>query len=379
MELQLAGQAVPGRKRKIRMLFGLFIGLLIGLTLFSNTLMTLTLPKVVLITPSRGELNHTFQGSGIVKWRAQAELTGEPGARVNKVNVKEGEPVKKGLVLIVYDQKDVKNQILDEQAVLSKLQLLNKELQQGYVEASQSGDEKSVESAKHALKVSEIDMAMQQRRIQKLQEGLAETSTLVAPFDGIVTKVNAVEGLASSEAGPAVVIANGSLGFEFEFLVSEDAAAPLVIGAKLDVQLSGSQARQIEGSIVEMQDTESLSPTGDGGSTTSHTVMKRLLVAIQDEQLQGGERAEVMLTQKTDDIILVPSKAIHDEGGKKYVFGLEERNGPLGNAFYVRKVYITVVDSNDTQSAVSEGLFEQQQIILESGDPLQEGDQVRIH
>lgn len=379
MELQLAGQAVPGRKRKIRLLFGLFIGLLIGFTLFSNTLMSLTLPKVVLVTPNRGELNHTFQGSGIVKWRVQTALSGEPGMRVNKVNVKEGEPVKKGLVLIVYDQKAAKNQILDEQAALSKLQLLNKELEQSYVEASQSGDEKSVESAKHALKVNEIDRDMQQRRIQKLQENLAETSTLVAPFDGIVTKVGAVEGLASSEGGPAVMIANTSLGFEFELLVPEAAAAPLEKGAKLDVQLSGTQARQIEGSLVEIQDTDALSPAGEGGSTASHTAMKKLLVAIKDNQLQGGERAEVMLTQKTDDVILVPNKAIHDEGDKKYVFAMEERSGPLGNAFYVRKAYITVVDSNDTQSAVTDGLFEQQSIVFESRDPLQDGDKVRVH
>ncbi|OAB41874.1 hypothetical protein [Paenibacillus glacialis] len=84
------------------------------------------------------------------------------------------------------------------------------------------------------------------------------------------------------------------------------------------------------------------------------------------------------LNQTINDVILVPNKAIHKEGDQAYIFGIEERNGPLGNDFYVRKTYIKILDSNETQSAV-EGLWEEQQIIVDSSDPLQEGDKVRIH
>jgi RND family efflux transporter MFP subunit len=379
MEIQPAGQAVIGRKRMIRILFGLFIGLLIGFTLFSNTLKTLTLPKVALITTGWGELVHTFQGGGTVKWRMESALTGAAGGKVKQVNVKEGELVKKGQALVVYDTKDVEYQILDEKAALDKLNISIKELENSLIETYHNGDEKSIESAENAFKVSTIDKDVLQRRIQKLQEDLSANGLLAAPFDGIVTKVGAVKGLASTGGAPDVIIANQSLGFEFEFLAPADAIGLLEKGAKLDVQLSGSNARQVEGSIEEIKDAEPNIQTGEGASQTMYTAMKRLTVAIQDDALQGGERADVELTKTTQDVILVDNKVIRNEGDKKYVFGIEERNGPLGNAFYVRKVYITIVDSNETQSGVTQGLFEQDQVILESSDPLQEGDEIRVH
>lgn len=379
MEIQPAGQALIGRKRKIGILFGLFIGLLIGFTLFSNTVKSLTLPKVALITVGQGELVHTFQGSGTVKWRMESALTGASGGKVKQVNVKAGELVKKGQALVVYDTKAVEDQILDEKAALDKLNISIKELQNSYKEIYYNGDEKSIESARNALKVSSIDQDVLQRRIQKLQEDFSANGALAAPFDGIVTKVGAVEGLGSTGGAPDVTIANQSLGFDFEFLAPADAIGLLEKGTKLNVQLSGSDARQVEGRIEEIQDAEPLIQTGEDASQTKYTAMKRLIVTVQDDALQGGERAEVELTRTTNDVILVPNKAIHDEGNKKYVFGIEERSGPLGNTFYVHKLYLTIIDSNETQSAVTQGLFDQEQIILESSDPLQEGDKIRVH
>ncbi|MCR8844458.1 efflux RND transporter periplasmic adaptor subunit [Paenibacillus sp. SC116] len=379
MEIQPAEQALISRKRTIRILFGLFIGLLIGFTLFSNTLKSLTLPKVALITVEQGELVHTFKGGGTVKWRMESALSGAAGGKVKQVNVKVGDLVKKGQALVVYDTKDIENQILDEKAALDKLTISTKELENRYIEAYRNGDEMSIEGARNDLAVSSIDKDVLQRKIQKLQEDLSVNGTLTAPFSGIVTKVGAVEGVDSTGEAPEIVIANQSLGFDFEFLVPADAIGLLEKGAKLDVQLSGSNARQIEGRIEEIQDAEPLTQPGEGAIQMKYTAMKRLIVVVQDAALQGGERADVELTKTTKDVILVDNKAIHNEGDKTYIFGMEERTGPLGNAFYVRKQYITIIDSNETQSAVTEGIFSQQQIILESSDPLQEGDKIRVH
>ncbi|MBD8497907.1 efflux RND transporter periplasmic adaptor subunit [Paenibacillus arenosi] len=379
MITQPADQTLMGRKRYIRILFGLFIGLLIGFTLFSNTLKSLTLPKVALATVERGELVHTFQGGGTVKWRKESALSGAGGGKVKQVNVKVGQLVKKGQVLVVYDTKAIENQILDEKATLDKLTISTKEQENRYIEAYRSGDEINIQKARDHLKVSSIDKDVLQRKIEKLQEDLSVNGALTAVFDGVVTKVGAVEGLASTGEGPDIVLANQSLGFAVEFLAPVDAIGVLEKGAKLNVQLKGSHARQVEGRIEEIQDAEPLTSSGEDAGQTMYTAMKRLTVAIQDNALQGGEQAVVELTKTIDDVILVDNKAIHHEGDKRYIFSFEERNGPLGNAFYARKQYITIVDSNETQSAVTEGLFNQEQIIVESSAPLQEGDKIRIH
>lgn len=380
MEVQLASKTISGRKRRIRIFFGLFVLLLVALTLFSNTLKALTLPKVAVTTPERGELNHTFQGMGIVKWRETAALSGAAGGKVEKVHAKEGKTVKKGAILVVYNQRTLQRQIEDEETQLSQLMLTLKEHQNSYKEASISDDEKTIVKAKNDMKRTQIDIDVQRRKVQRLQEDLQENSTLIAPFDGIVTKVNAVEGLESKGEESDVIIANSKLGFEFEFTAPATLIDDLEKGARLNVRLGGSNARQVEGSIEDIKDTEQpLSEPENGGNTPAYTTpMKQLVIAIKDKELKGGEPAETQLIKTVNDLILVPNEAIHKEGDKSYVFGVEERNGPLGNSFVVKKTYITIMDSNENQSAV-DGLMEHQPIIVESAAPLQEGDKIRLH
>ncbi|WP_289355580.1 efflux RND transporter periplasmic adaptor subunit [Paenibacillus sp. S-12] len=379
MELQRSEQSAIGRKRNIRLVFGLFIGLLVGFTLFSNTLATMSLPKVVLAMPSRGQLVHTFSGSGVVKWKAETALSNNSGWRVEKVLVKEGEPVKKGQTLVIYNKEAAEQQILDEQASLKKLKLSQEELKRNFIEASQKADEEAIAAAKNALGISEVDLEVQERRIQKLQHDLKANGMLIAPFDGVVTKVGATEGLPSGGA-PDVVISNKSFGFEFEFLAPATMAASLEAGESVKVRVEGSQALQVEGRIEHIQNAVSSYQTGapDGKRTNAEVSMKLVRITFKNQDIKGGEKAQLELTKVTDDALLVPNKAIRDDGGQKYVFGIEEKNGPLGNAFYIRKLPVTVIDSNESVSAVTEGLFEEGKIVTESSEPLQAGDKIRL-
>jgi RND family efflux transporter MFP subunit len=378
MELQHTEQTKSGRKRMIRMLSGLFIGLLIAFTLLSNTLMALTLPKVIVVETSRGQLIHTFQGSSVLKWMTEVTLTNSTWWKVKSVDVKEGEVVKKGQKLVLYDSTEAEQQIMDEQASLQKLKLSMEELQSSYIEAVQSGDEMSIRSAKRVIETSTIDLGVQQRKIQKLQDHLTNNRELVAPFDGIVTQVNAIDGLISSNGGADVCISNGSLGFEL--LAPAGIADLLEIGEKLDVQVDGKNVKQVEGQLAEIQDTNSIDTGSVGNGTTLNSPMKNILVKVQDESLKGGDRVQMELTKPTsDDAILISNKAIHEDGNGKYIFIIEERSGPLGNTYYVRRTSIIVTDFNEQVSAVTQGVFEGEQIIVESSDPLQDGDKVRMH
>nr|WP_255807239.1 biotin/lipoyl-binding protein [Cohnella mopanensis] len=372
MEVQHAG-----RKKTIAVIAGVFLGLVILFTLLSNTLMSLTLPKVALLTVSRGVLSHEFQSTGVLKWKAEAELNSTSGWKVKTVAVKKGDVVQKGQTLITYDSKDIKQQIQDEQGSLAKLKLSTGSLQYALMEAMQGGDEKTIHDATTAYKSHEIDIETQQRRIQKLQISLKENSKLVAPFAGIITKVNAMEGFPSS--GPDVMISNRNLGLMLELSLPVLAVTLLKAGDELDVQVNGKETRQVKGQIERIQDDDPVnSDIGDSATGNSTVPMKKLILSIQDPAAKEGEAAQVDLTQTLEDVLLVPNTAIHDEGGKKYVFGIEQKDGPLGNAFYVRKVYITVDDANTSQSAVTGGLFDQESIIIESSEPLQEGNKIRM-
>jgi len=381
MQLQSVEQAVMGRKRTIRIVAVLFIFVLIAFTLLGNTIMALTLPKVTVIEPKRGQLAHTFKGSGILKWRAEMELVNPTSSIVKKIKIKKGDVVKRGQQLVIYDRTDAEQQILDEQANLHKLRIAIEEQQSSYIMAVQSGDELQIKGAKRQIDTSKIDLDVQQRKIKKMQEDLTKSRALVAPFDGIITEVAAIEGLASTSGGADVRISNRSLGFETDVMVPTKIASLLKIGDTLDLQVNGSEEEQVEGRLVDIQDGNgaNLSSGDAGGGTPPNAPMKRLRIAIQGDGWKGGENVQVeLMRQTTSDALLISNQAIHEDSSGKYVYRVEERNGPLGNAFYVQRVSITVVDVNDHESAVTEGLFEQDQVILESSEPLQDGNKVRM-
>ncbi|MBW7461453.1 HlyD family secretion protein, partial [Paenibacillus sepulcri] len=139
--------------------------------------------------------------------------------------------------------------------------------------------------------------------------------------------------------------------------------------------------RAIQGSIAEIKDT--VVPDNGGqnasGETQTPAAANQLVIKVQDKSLHGGERIQVDISQSSqdDDSQLVPSQAIREDSSGAYVYVVEERQGPLGNAFYAARRSVKVTDSNEFQTAVS-GLFDQEQIIIESSEPIQEGSRVRL-
>lgn len=79
------------RKRNIQVVFMVFMGLLLFFTLFSNTIQTLTLPKVRTEKPTKGNLLFTIEGSGILQPLAEVKLSNTSGLKVEQILVKEGQ------------------------------------------------------------------------------------------------------------------------------------------------------------------------------------------------------------------------------------------------------------------------------------------------
>lgn len=381
MQVQQLEGADASRKRKLRIASGLFFGLLIALTLLSNTLLSLTLPKVTTEKPSRGQLTHTFCGSAVVTAATEVDIMNLAGWNVKKIHVKEGDHVAKGQMLISYDGSEAERQLKDEQASLQKLKLGQEEMQVGFIEASQSGDEAGIHKAKREIDSFKIDLDVQERKVESLQKQLTQYRELAAPFDGIVTAVRATEGLPSSSGGPDVRLSNLSRGYEAELLVPADVAALLTIGEEMEVQTEGEAIRPLKGKLAEMREAEPGGEAGqaEGGSLSSKPAFKRIRIALQDKEIAAGTAVKVFITkQAATEAVLISNKAIHEEIDGKYVYTVEERSGPLGNAFYVRKAKINVADANEAVSAVTEGVSEYDLIIAESSQPLQEGDRVRM-
>ncbi|MNI67531.1 hypothetical protein D3C73_1231680 [compost metagenome] len=137
----------------------------------------------------------------------------------------------------------------------------------------------------------------------------------------------------------------------------------------MDVSLPRQNNRVIEGKAASQVQADSAAELG----------ISRLMVLLEDPSLVSGERVEVTVTKKGKaDTLLISSAAIRKDHTGTYVYTIEERKGPLGNAFYATRRSVTVVSSNEHVSALSEGLFKEMSVIIESSVPLLEGSRVRV-
>ncbi|WP_018783150.1 efflux RND transporter periplasmic adaptor subunit [Bacillus sp. 95MFCvi2.1] len=413
------------KKRNIKIISSVFIGLLIILTLFSNTLANWNLPKVITEKPKNSELKQTFTGNGELQPQEEAKLSNSSiEAKVKEVHVKEGDRVKKNQLLMTYDSKKSEQMILDEEATLQIQKLALNDAQANYNEAKKNQQENksndqpnnqqenksnsqpnggisetSLQSLKTAVESKKIEISTQERKIKSLKEELEMSKKLIAPFDGVVTKINAKKDQLSTRDEGDVILSDESKGFKVEVQVPADLATHLKVGEKINLK---GNAKSLEGELIEIKNIESNEnqrPEEQGKQQdeqkdeqkgepkdeqqfqqTSATPQpqKRILVKVQGEELKKGEQVEATLTKQLTKGVVIPNKVIKKEGQRTFVYTIEEKKGPLGNAFYIEESPITVGESNGQETVVLEGVYEKDQIVLQTSEPLKKGERVKI-
>lgn len=375
-----------GRKRKIQIIFSVFIILLVFFTLFSNTIQSLTLPKVRTENAVYGSLIHTLEGNGILQPIAEAKLVNPDHWKVTTILVKEGDHVKKGQKLITYDSKSAERELQDEITHLEKQKIELQNIQDRFITSTIEGDEMGIRNAKRDIETRKLDLVVQERKINDLRDRLANQKEISAPFDGVITKLNAIEGMESA-GEPDVLVSNSSLGYRLDILADSMLLSSLgiSIGEKIEVEVDTAQEQQtrmIVGTIEEMVNeqprTES-SPSEEAGKTLT-IPQKALRIKVVNSQLKGGEQARIKLEKRSSqEGFIISNVAIHEERDGIFVYKVEEQRGALGNVFVVRKVLIHSSETIDKETMIqSDNLYEEDLIILESSEPLQDGNRIRL-
>ncbi|MEK3880759.1 RND transporter [Paenibacillus sp. FSL H8-0122] len=374
------------RKKNIRTAFLLLMGVLLFFTFFSNTLQSLTLPKVTTVKPQTKSLEFTLEGSGKLTPLREAKLLNASGWKVRQVLVKEGERVTKGQTLIRYDSQVAEAELKDEVAALDKQKIAQQTLQDQFIQTYAEGDELQIRKARREIEAGKVDQVTQARKIAGLRERLTAEQQLKAPFDGIVTQLNALPGILSS-GEPDLVLSSSREGFQFDFTADAGLLSSLgiTLGEKLEVEVhsaEGPSARILPGKIAEIKSAQARagSPAGEDNSGAEDIAQKTVFIVMNEGSLQGGEQVQIKLKKPSlQEGVVVPTKAIHQTGGRSFVYTIEEQRGALGNTFVAREVQIRSSITNGPDSMIqTDNLYGDEMIILESSEPLQDGNRVRL-
>ncbi|GIP31024.1 efflux RND transporter periplasmic adaptor subunit [Paenibacillus sp. J2TS4] len=373
------------KKRKLVWLSGLFFSVLLFLTLASNTLLALNLPKVRTELAREGALVTTWRGTARLMPRQHVDLSNQAEWSIKEVHVKEGDHVAKGQTLITYENPAAEREILDIQAGLAGQRLTLVDLQDAYIEAVQNNDEIQARRSQRELERARLAIGVQERKLSTMQSEALDRKRIIAPFDGVVTQVRATPELPSGSGGPDISVASRQQGYQFEIVIPDAMGQKLRTEEKMNVQIEHEGTSvPVEGIITDIRPMTGVDggtplQEGAGGGASQTDSGQRVVVKVQHPNVQANDLVSVELTQseKTDGGMLVLNQAIHREGKDSYVLVIEEHSGPLGNTFIVRKDPVQLGGTNGQETLVLQGISMKDRIIVESSEPLAEGQRVR--
>ncbi|PLX18580.1 MAG: efflux RND transporter periplasmic adaptor subunit [Candidatus Muiribacterium halophilum] len=309
-------------------------------------------PVVSALKIKSSSIKNTIRITGSVEPYHTARLATPAEGPIIRINVREGDSVKKDQPLIIIGRK---------QGTLALIESLEEELKK----ESENLQRTTQLVKSRAIPQERLDQAKSSyekvnAQLIKARE-TAEDYTIKAPWDGIISDLPIREGefVAPRQAvvemyDPDTLIIRSTVAEKYSSLVSKD--------MKLRLTLDAFEGKELSGKIKRVY------PYLDSRLRT------RPIEIILDtkEQLLPGMLARIDLTiEKKDNIIKIPVSAIKkDKSGNDLVFVIKDKKTA------VRKIKTGIIENNNIE--VISGLKENDIIITKGNENLKENIQVKV-
>jgi membrane fusion protein (multidrug efflux system) len=289
------------------------------------------------------------------------EVRALEGGYLEKICVKEGQPVKKGELMfkILPTLYQAKLESEDAEVKRNQIELDNAQalLQKGYVAAPQI-----------ALKEAEVAKAK-----AKLALARAELSftNVTAPFDGIVDRQRSQQGSLIQEGDILTTFSDNSLMWVYFNVPEKDY---LAYRADLDKNNDGgSQGHlQIE---LKLANGQIFSQQGKIGAieadfnNTTGNISFRGDFPNPDGLLRNGQTGTILIHRNLKDVVVIPQRATFEILDKRYAFVVDKDN-------VVHQRDITIRSAQDDIFVIEKGLDKDDKIILEGIRQVRDGDKI---
>ena len=220
---------------------------------------------------------------------------------------------------------------------------------------------------------SELNLDYQLDSLQKQRDEIAEMqenavgASVDAPIAGTITSVTVKAG---DEAQPDAVLLTmqpEGKGYTMSFAVTNEQAKRLSVGDKADLVNSWRY------------DNMDITLASIKPDTTDPGQKKLLTFDITGDEVTAGQTLNVSVGQKSANYdLIVPNSAIREDSNGKFILIVESKSSPLGNRYVATRVDVEVLASDDTQSAISGGLYGYEFVITTSTKPVEAGKLVRL-
>ena len=221
----------------------------------------------------------------------------------------------------------------------------------------------SVNQLELEAKAQEVKNA--EDKVKALEEKTSAAS-IKSRYAGVVTEVNVAAGDTTSADTPLMVVELTEKGYTLKATVKKEQARTLKEGLQAEIT-------NLWDSGITMTLT---SITADKNDPANSRI---LTFSVTGENVSVGQSLSFSVGDKNASYdLVIPSAAIHTDANGSFVYVVQVKSSPLGNRYSVKKKTVSVVASDDSNSAVSGELEAQDFVITTATVPLEVGTQVRM-
>lgn len=269
----------------------------------------------------------------------------------------------------ISDKNDQKSELSQDVTDPDKQQETIKQLSDELATMQHNLDKKKqddhLQNERNQLDIDELLKNIdKQRALVEKYEANSVDAKIKATVAGQVTSISATVGTETSIGQTLCEIVSTDLGYSCEVSLDAEQAKRVRVGDKVTV--SNSWWSTIDASIAGIRND----PQNPGNSKIATVTLSGDVTVGQTLQLTIGERGQSYDT-------VVPNSAIREDNNGKFVLTVEVKSSPLGNRYIARRTDVTVLSSDDTNTAVS-GLMSSDFVITTSTSPISTGMQVRL-
>lgn len=239
---------------------------------------------------------------------------------------------------------------------LLSMQRTVQDYREAIVSAGRTIAEKTESLANLKAGADALDLRSQQIAVQQKEDALADAKAKLAdysvraPFDGVIAAFSVKKGdSVSSGSTLGTLITKQKIA---TIALNEVDVAKVKVGQKVTLTFDAVDDLNISGEVAEV---DALGTVSQG--VVSYNV--KIAFDVQDDRIKPGMTvtANIILESKPD-VLLVSSGAVKSQGNLNYVEELDSSGA------VVRKT-VTVGGSNDTQTEITGGLTEEEEVIAQ--------------
>ena len=305
---------------------------------------------------TEGTFTTTVEAKGQLKPISSSVVSPSVDGTVDSINVQAGQSVNEGDVLMTIKNDELDRNVAEAQRAVAAAQedLANAQKAAAAAQATPTTDADGA-SAAAGVSAAQRSLASAQANLDQAN-AKAASRTVTAPSSGSIVELNAkvgatvtggmIMGESDTSGGKQCMQIADLSKMKVTVQVGEKDIAKIAVGQSANVTYPAFPDIVSQGTVTAIASVAN-SDSNSGGSSVTFNV--DILIEAPDSRLKPGMTAEVsVVTEKLDDVVMVPTMALMTEDGEHYYVNLATDS----EGKKTRRVKVTVVTQNDNEAVV---------------------------